>query len=161
MGKERNRSRGRKNAPLDWGQEDSEFLRAMGRLASAPDKDSGSELGSQRSTAGRSPGRKERSIDRARLETLDLHGVDAEQAIRRLDSFVQRTRASGRREVLVITGKGRRSAGGVPVIKQTVLRWLRGPGKARVERFEEAHSRLGGSGALLLSLKPLGRQAGR
>ena len=143
----------------DLESEDAEFLKAMGRLdlqgsPNLPDKDRDVPPVEAPQKQGSFSQRKRRRDTSRPMEKLDLHGTDAEQAVRRLESFIQRTRASGQREVLVITGKGRRSSG-APVLKQTVLRWLRGRGRDRVERFEDAHPRLGGRGAMVLTLKSL------
>lgn len=164
---------------VDWREEDAEFHRAMAGLSSIPDKD-GVEAGGDRSqgppsgAGGRSrdkaPGKRSPSGRRKRasavcelrrqstLDKLDLHGTTAEQAVRNLDSFVQRARASGRLKVLVVTGKGRRSENGVPVVRNAVIRWLERTGRSRVERFESAPRRLGGTGALILTLVPVGRR---
>ncbi len=55
--------------------------------------------------------------------------------------------------MIVVTGKGLRSERGVPVLKQTVERWLRRSGKHQVRAFSEAPRALGGSGAFLLYLR--------
>jgi DNA-nicking Smr family endonuclease len=54
---------------------------------------------------------------------------------------------------LVITGKGLHSPHG-PVVKDSVLHLL--SHHTEVRRFQEAPLRLGGSGALLVELKPEG-----
>jgi DNA-nicking Smr family endonuclease len=55
--------------------------------------------------------------------TLDLHGLTRDEAHARLDAFLARAHASGRRCVLVITGIGRGSAGG-GVLRRALPGWL-------------------------------------
>lgn len=133
----------------DYGEDDETFQEAMGRLRRVPDKD---ETGVFQAVAPASRSRR----DRHRLAdapSLDLHGMNADRALRELDGFVQRSRAGGSRHIRVITGKGQRSVGGKPVLKSAVARWLRGQGD-RVEKWQLAPPRLGGQGAYILTLRP-------
>lgn len=84
---------------------------------------------------------------------LDLHGASVEQAIDRLDLFLVRAAAAGQRRVLVITGRGRGSAGGESVLRRAALHWLRHEGRSRVEQVAKAPPELGGSGALVILLR--------
>ena len=82
---------------------------------------------------------------------LDLHGMTQEEAHRALNGFVARSRASGRRVVLVITGHGRISGG---VLKAAVPRWLNEPSLRRhLLAMTSARPRDGGAGALYLLLR--------
>ncbi len=142
--------------PIDFSSEDEAFKAAMDALGAVPDKDL--ESASPPTTLKGTSPRKARRGKGDVLESLDLHGKDTERALRDLDSFIQRTRAAGRRRVLVITGKGLRSEGGAPVLKKAVGRWLRKSGTSRVERAETAPSHLGGEGAMILFLRPRARR---
>jgi DNA-nicking Smr family endonuclease len=57
--------------------------------------------------------------------TLDLHGLTRDEAHARLNTFLARAHASGRRCVLVITGIGRGSATG-GVLRRALPGWLEG-----------------------------------
>ena len=82
---------------------------------------------------------------------LDLHGLTQEQAHSRLHLFIENAYMSGKRTLLVITGKGPRSEG---VLKTSVPRWLSDP-KFRnyVIGSSQAHVSHGGSGALYVRIK--------
>ena len=84
---------------------------------------------------------------------LDLHGLTQEEAHRQLDGFLGDAANSGRRCVLIITGKGVwRSDSGI--LREMVPRWLNeAPNRARVLAIATAQPRHGGSGALYVLLK--------
>ena len=91
---------------------------------------------------------------------IDLHGMTADAALSALSGFLFRAHASGKRLVLVITGKGRdRDDGGpIPVrtgiLRRQVPEWLtRPPLSAVVLEVTEAHQRHGGAGALYVYLR--------
>ncbi len=86
-------------------------------------------------------------------DQVDLHGLRAEAALLRLDSFIAEAAGSGLRTVLVITGKGHHSPGGRGILRQRVEEWLHHRGRQRVQTWSEAPSRLGGRGALVLYLR--------
>jgi DNA-nicking Smr family endonuclease len=82
---------------------------------------------------------------------LDLHGLTQAAAHERLDEFLARAEAAGKRCVLVITGKGLASGG---VLRDQVPRWLNLPhNRARVLAFDYAQGQHGGSGAIYVLLK--------
>jgi DNA-nicking Smr family endonuclease len=82
---------------------------------------------------------------------LDLHGLTQAEAHRALAGFLQSARISGKRCVLVITGRG--SAGG-GVLKTAVPRWLDEPAfRPHVLAIATAQPRDGGSGALYVMLR--------
>ena len=92
---------------------------------------------------------------------LDLHGMTLAEAHPELIRFVLNAQEAGLRLVLVITGKGSRSApdhGPIPQ-RQGALRhqlplWLRqSPLGAAVLQVTEAHLRHGGSGAYYIYLR--------
>lgn len=90
--------------------------------------------------------------------TLDLHGLTAERAHRQLADFIHRCRTAGRKNVLIITGKGlRQSSGNNPepgILKRSVPQWLNThPLKEHVIGYAAAHQRQGGDGALYVSLR--------
>ena len=94
---------------------------------------------------------------------LDLHGMTQEAARLALDHFIADAYATGRRAVLVITGKGllargdpqepwHHATGGV--LKHMTPRWLNeAPNRTRVLAFSEAQPRHGGAGALYILIR--------
>jgi DNA-nicking Smr family endonuclease len=82
---------------------------------------------------------------------LDLHGHTLERAAAELAHFLQAAQAHGCRCVLVIHGKGQRSAQGKPVLKSQVDHWLRQ--HPAVMGFASAQPRHGGAGALYVLLR--------
>ena len=94
---------------------------------------------------------------------LDLHGHTQLQAHRALDAFLTAALASGKRCVLVVTGKGsalRREESASPwtvssgVLREAVPRWLEEPAnRARVIAYHPAQPRDGGGGALYVLLR--------
>ena len=84
---------------------------------------------------------------------LDLHGLRRDEALTALPRFLQSARNRGQKAVLVITGKGNHSAE-EPVLQQAVASWLREAGRELVLEFAPAPRELGGSGALVVFLRP-------
>jgi DNA-nicking Smr family endonuclease len=84
---------------------------------------------------------------------IDLHGRTQQEAHDDLHHFLARAHASGKRMVLVITGKGiTGSKSGV--LKENVPRWLNEPTLRRnVLAFDYAEPQHGGEGALYVLLK--------
>ena len=86
-------------------------------------------------------------------ERLDLHGDTVEEALARLEPFLVRAAARDQRRVLVITGQGKRSPGGVSVLRRKVGRWLRHEASTWVRDIEPAPREQGGEGAWLVHLR--------
>ena len=96
--------------------------------------------------------------------TLDLHGFTQREALKSLTLFLQTAKTSGKRHVLVITGKGqKRSHGerafelGAPqpgILKQQVPLWLDDLSDIVVS-YTTANIRHGGEGALYVRLRRL------
>jgi len=91
---------------------------------------------------------------------IDLHGMSRDQARPALTAFVTGAHASGRRLVLVITGKGKHleDSGPIPVrpgvLRHAVPQWLALPPLAQlVLQVAPAHARHGGSGAYYVYLR--------
>ncbi|MBI5485082.1 MAG: Smr/MutS family protein [Deltaproteobacteria bacterium] len=85
---------------------------------------------------------------------LDLHGLRRDEALAALPRFLQSARNRGQKAVLIITGKGNHSAE-EPVLQQAVASWLREAGRELVLEFAPAPRELGGSGALVVFLRPV------
>ena len=95
---------------------------------------------------------------------IDLHGHRQLEAHGVLKSFLARAQASGRRHVLVITGKGGPRGGDGRfergVLNREVPRWLADPAfRQWVVSFAPAHQRHGGEGALYVRLRRQGRRS--
>lgn len=85
---------------------------------------------------------------------LDLHGLTQSEAHAELLRFLHMARARDARLVLIITGKGGRSAGERGVLKRHVPQWLNLPEfRTLVIGFEEAHIAHGGEGALYVRVR--------
>ena len=85
--------------------------------------------------------------------TLDLHDKTAAEARAALVAFVRKRHAAGDRLLLVIHGRGRRSANGQAVLRGEVGAWLaQGSAARHVWAFATAPAEQGGSGALLVLL---------
>jgi DNA-nicking Smr family endonuclease len=86
--------------------------------------------------------------------TLDLHGLDRDEARERLGRFLAERARRGQRTLLVVTGHGRRREG-AGVLRREVPRWLSTPPlAARVAAFASAPPAEGGAGALRVLLGP-------
>lgn len=89
---------------------------------------------------------------------LDLHGMTLAQAQPELTRFIISCQASGRRLVLVITGKGRGDHGPLPTrpgaLRHQVPYWLASPPLGTiVQQVSAAHYRHGGEGAYYIYLR--------
>jgi len=95
-----------------------------------------------------------RKLSRGRLaieDRIDLHGMTQHQAHSQLLYFLQHCQDSGKRIVLVITGKGRQNDG---VLRSLVPQWFREPLlRSYVSGFRESHLSHGGSGALYVRIR--------
>ena len=101
-------------------------------------------------------------IDRANAERLkrgrhpvearlDLHGMTQDEAHRALARFIAAARGSGKRCVLVITGRG---AVGGGVLRSAVPRWLAEPAlRPHLLAIATAQPQDGGAGALYVMLR--------
>jgi DNA-nicking Smr family endonuclease len=88
---------------------------------------------------------------------IDLHGLTQEAAHRRLLGFLYRAQADGLKLVVVITGKGSRTADPHAergVLRRVVPEWLMRPDlRPLVIGFEEAAAAHGGAGALYVRIR--------
>jgi DNA-nicking Smr family endonuclease len=98
-----------------------------------------------------------RKIRRGKIQIqarLDLHGMIQTQAHTSLLSFLEYAYTSGKKLVLVITGKGLTQAGEVGVLRKSVPRWLNEqPMKTWIRGFDYASPKDGGAGALYILLR--------
>ena len=83
-------------------------------------------------------------------QTLDLHGLRAAIAQKRVETFIHSAHANGCKWVLIITGKGERGEG---ALKETPI-WLGMLAeKGLVMGFDLAPPNMGGSGAVCVRLR--------
>ncbi len=83
---------------------------------------------------------------------VDLHGMTQEEAHRHLALLLAHHQRQGARCILVITGMGERTTGGV--LRRMTPRWLNEPANAaRVIAYSPAQRRHGGEGALYVLLR--------
>lgn len=73
------------------------------------------------------------------VPVLDLHGLGVKDARRECDDFLAQARAQGVSCVRIVYGKGKRSPGGIGVLRQAVPSWLdHHPSVARYQRQLDA-----------------------
>ena len=101
----------------------------------------------------RPPRSKPQPKDEPSRPRLMLRKMPLELALNRLESFLRAKRALGTEELIVIVGKGRGSPDGIPVLAPAVRQWLKEHPRL-VAGFEDAPSHEGGTGALLVRLRP-------
>jgi DNA-nicking Smr family endonuclease len=84
---------------------------------------------------------------------IDLHGRTQQDAHDDLLAFLRRAHAAGKRNVLVVTGKGMTTSK-TGILRQAVPRWLNEPAfRTLVLAFDYAEPQHGGEGALYVLLK--------
>lgn len=87
---------------------------------------------------------------RCRAE-LDLHGLFADEALRRAAAFLAEARDNGWQCVRIVHGKGLRSGHRGPVLKSRLAGWLQR--RREVLAFRSARPADGGSGAVYVLLR--------
>ncbi|XXJ19607.1 Smr/MutS family protein [Desulfovibrio caledoniensis] len=93
---------------------------------------------------------------------LDLHGMTSDQARDSLLFFIRESYLQGHRCVLVVTGRGRNSPGGQPVLRTEAESWLtKEPLRRAVLAFCTAQPKHGGAGALYVLLRKQRKTEGK
>jgi DNA-nicking Smr family endonuclease len=113
--------------------------------------DSGEELTYLREGLSRQVLRKLRGGHWSVLESLDLHGMNRNEAARAVAEFLRACAARGLRCVRIVHGKGHGSRNRVPVLKGKLHKWL--PPRDEVLAYCQAPDAHGGGGAVLVLLK--------
>ena len=95
-----------------------------------------------------------RDLRRGRWVTqdeIDLHGMNRDEARAMLKEFIAASLACGHRCLRIVHGKGLRSPGREPVLKELVWRWL--ANRPEVLAYCQARAADGGSGAVVVLLR--------
>jgi DNA-nicking Smr family endonuclease len=82
---------------------------------------------------------------------LDLHGLKADEALARVQRFLERSRHDGHRAVCIVHGRGLNSKDGIAVLKTRVREFLRT--HRAVLAFTDAPPDYGGTGAVYVLLR--------
>lgn len=85
--------------------------------------------------------------------TLDLHGKTVSESLELLKKFCINSINKQYQLILIIVGKGIHSEGGKAILQEAVMDWIHGKGKKFVSSYRKAPQKLGGGGAILISLK--------
>ena len=88
-------------------------------------------------------------------DEIDLHGLTRAEALPKVAYFLERSVYNGLRSVLIITGRGKNSVAGEPILRSAVIYFLEKEGKKWASSWSEVPQRLGGEGALAVFLKNL------
>lgn len=83
---------------------------------------------------------------------LDLHGKTREEALVMVHNFIELAYQQRLRHVLIITGWGKHSGQGGPILRRTVWEWLKKNGGRYARDFASAPSEHGGEGAIWINL---------
>jgi DNA-nicking Smr family endonuclease len=113
-------------------------------------------LGAQEQPKGRGVDKRTaQRLERGKMAiegTLDLHGMNQQEARTALARFIKSSYERGRRCVLVITGKGRQDKPGV--LKERVPEWLNeAPLEQMILKTAQAKQQDGGLGAIYVLLR--------
>lgn len=93
---------------------------------------------------------------------LDLHGMTLDQAKENLLFFLRESYLQGHRCVLIVTGRGKNSPGGQPVLRRETETWLtHDPLKRVVLAFCTAQPKDGGAGAVYVLLRKYKKSQGK
>jgi DNA-nicking Smr family endonuclease len=88
-------------------------------------------------------------------ETLDLHGMRADEAKQTLLRFCKDLRGRGRATIVVVHGRGAHSPGGRGILRDEMASWLSSPPLAEyVLCFSTAPAKRGGVGAVCVVITP-------
>jgi DNA-nicking Smr family endonuclease len=93
-----------------------------------------------------------RRHDPDRPPEILLRKLDLAEALARLETQLRAHAGQGNPRVLVVHGKGTRSVRGIPVLGPAVRRWC-DEHPALVSSWEEAPTRWGGAGAIVVRLR--------
>ena len=84
-------------------------------------------------------------------DTLDLHGLTVEEAVREIKSFITGSKLKGYYFIKIIHGKGLHSQGEAK-LKSLVVDFLNGEGRNLISSWKHASLNQGGDGAVIIYL---------
>ena len=85
---------------------------------------------------------------------IDLHGLSRDDAKQAVSDFLMKAMGKGQRCVLIVCGRGLRSPGGIPVLKEALVSWLaHGKMSRKILAFCSAQVHDGGVGAIYVLLR--------
>lgn len=87
------------------------------------------------------------------VPTLDLHGLGVRPALDETRKFLEEAHARGEPRVRIVYGKGRRSPGGIGVLRQAVPAWMEQNATHWVDRFERQLDASGDDGAMIVHMR--------
>jgi len=140
------------SSPADNSDEEL-FMASLGQLDTVFNDDYADEEDLQ--SQGAEP-RRMKQLRQGRLkpqDTLDLHGCYRDEAREKVRYFLQNRHAAGLHTVLIVTGKGKRSPNGEPVLRSDVEKYLSTRATAWVTEWGRAPRQYGGEGALVVFLR--------
>ena len=85
-------------------------------------------------------------------KTVDLHGLTRKEALIILRNTLSTSKGK-RLKILVITGRGNRSDGGIAVIREAVQNFLEKAGSLYIREYRTAPQKHGGDGAFEILTK--------
>jgi DNA-nicking Smr family endonuclease len=93
---------------------------------------------------------------------IDLHGQNAEQAQETLINFIRQAYNKSQRFLVVVTGRGKNSPGGLGILRKNMQEWLtQNPLKRVVLAFCTAQPKDGGTGAVYILLRRFKKSKGK
>jgi len=93
---------------------------------------------------------------------LDLHGMNADQALIATVDFIRASYTMGKRHLILVTGRGKNSPDGRGILRDEVQTWLtHEPLRRVVLAFVTAQPRDGGAGALYVLLRKFKKSLGK
>ncbi|MDR2825816.1 MAG: Smr/MutS family protein [Deltaproteobacteria bacterium] len=93
---------------------------------------------------------------------VDLHGQNAEQAQDTLINFIHQAYNKSQRFLIVVTGRGKNSPGGLGILRKNMQEWLtQNPLKRVVLAFCTAQAKDGGTGAVYILLRRFKKSKGK
>jgi len=138
--------------PIQTRKDEQDIIRNLLSMEFDPtEHENGEELLFIRSGIQRRSFRKLRRGEYSIEHELDLHGLTVPQAREALIQFLRVVRFRGFRCVRVVHGKGLRSPGKKPVLKEKVFHWLKQ--RDEVLALCSARSADGGTGAIYVILR--------
>lgn len=118
--------------PADKAARDAELFRQWVDSEPVPDKDAEEATAPPASGKGKSRQTADKPL------TIDLHGLTIPEALRRVDEVLAQLPPGQTTTLRIITGKGRHSAGGSPVLAAPVHHHIRSTRAGEILRIDDS-----------------------